>query len=235
MSKDFSKEKNAKTLYKNQPGVVLRMLAKPGKGDELFELTTNLHNNGDPDGPVDWALCRSDEEPDTLWAFEFYRDGESFTRHYSNPALDEGHEKVMNLLADMPLRADVHIISSNYTIDTATNTANEKTLYKNQPGMVLRTYAKPGKGADLFGLCTELHYKDDPDGPVDWVLCQPNDEPDTMWAFEFYRDDESFTRHYSNPAMDEGHQKVFDLCDIDTDKGVRKEIHIVSSSSVSGS
>jgi hypothetical protein len=61
------------------------MHAKPGKGDELFELTNKLHYNGDPDGPVDWALCRSDEEPDTLWAFKFYRDDESFTRHYSNP------------------------------------------------------------------------------------------------------------------------------------------------------
>ncbi|MFT8342209.1 putative quinol monooxygenase [Clostridium beijerinckii] len=218
--------KNIKSLYKNQPGVVLRMHAKPGKGDELFQLTTNLHYNGDPDGPVDWALCRSNEEPDTLWAFEFYRDDESFTRHYSNPAMDEGHNKVFDLLADMPLRADVHIVSSNNTSDTTANVVNEKSLYKNQPGVVLRMYAKPEKGADLFELTTNLHYNGDPDGPVDWVLCESNEEPDTLWGFEFYRDDESFTRHYSNPAMDEGHQKVIDLL---ADMPLRDDIHIEAS------
>lgn len=93
------------------------MHAKPGMGDDLFELTTNLHYTGDPDGPVDWVLCQPNDEPDTLWAFEFYRDEESFTRHYSNPAMDEGHNKVFDLLVDMPLRADVHIISSSCESD----------------------------------------------------------------------------------------------------------------------
>jgi len=102
-----------KTMYKNQPGVVLRMHAKPGMGDALFELTTNLHYTGDPDGPVDWVLCRPNDDPDTLWAFEFYRDEESFTRHYSNPAIDKVHDKVIDLLADIPLRADVHIVVSS--------------------------------------------------------------------------------------------------------------------------
>ncbi|HBE78523.1 MAG TPA: antibiotic biosynthesis monooxygenase [Firmicutes bacterium] len=100
-------------MYKNQPGVVLRMHAKPGMGDALFELTTNLHYTGDPDGPVDWVLCRPNDDPDTLWAFEFYRDEESFTRHYSNPAIDKVHDKVIDLLADIPLRADVHIVVSS--------------------------------------------------------------------------------------------------------------------------
>ena len=45
-------------MYDNQPGYVLKMQAKPGMGDVLFELTTNLHHTGDPDGPVDW---RSEE------------------------------------------------------------------------------------------------------------------------------------------------------------------------------
>lgn len=35
--------------------------------------------------------------------------------------------------------------------------------------------------------------------------------PDVMWAFEFYRDDDSFDRHYSNPMLDEPHQRVLDL------------------------
>ncbi|GAA3290131.1 hypothetical protein GCM10020295_03710 [Streptomyces cinereospinus] len=52
-----------------------------------------------------------------------------------------------------------------------------------------------------------------------------------MWAFEFYRDDESFERHYSNPAMDEGHQRVFDLVAEGVEEwGVRESVHIVTSS-----
>jgi quinol monooxygenase YgiN len=47
-----------------------------------------------------------------MWAFEFYRDEESFARHYSDPPIDEGHQQVFDLLADMPLRADVHIVAS---------------------------------------------------------------------------------------------------------------------------
>jgi len=108
-------KKERKSLYKNQPGVVLRMYAKQGMGDALFELTTKLHYTGDPDGPVDWVLCRPKDEPDTLWAFEFYKDQESFDRHYSNPVIDEGHKKVFDLLDGMPLRADIHIVSSDKT------------------------------------------------------------------------------------------------------------------------
>ena len=36
----------------NQPGVVLKMRAKPGMGAALFELTTSLHHTGEPDLPV---------------------------------------------------------------------------------------------------------------------------------------------------------------------------------------
>ena len=100
-------------MYDGQPGYVLKMQAKPGMGDVLFELTTNLHHTGDPDGPVDWALCRVEGEPDTLWAFEFYKDEESFTRHYSNPAHDAGHQQVFDVLTGMPFRAKVHIVASS--------------------------------------------------------------------------------------------------------------------------
>lgn len=105
-------------MIKGQPGVVLRFQAKPGKGDELFKLVTDLHYTGDPDGPVDWVLSRDASDPDVMWAFEFYRDQESFDRHYSNPALDEPHQRVFDLLADQDgvdssMRADVHIVASS--------------------------------------------------------------------------------------------------------------------------
>lgn len=104
-------------MQRNQPGYVIRIKAKPGMGGELLKVCTELHLNGDPDGPVDWVLSTSDDEPDTLWAFEFYRDDDSFDRHYSNPALDEGHQRVVDLLADgveeWGVRAPVHIATSS--------------------------------------------------------------------------------------------------------------------------
>ena len=105
-------------MQKNQPGVVLRFQAKPGKGEELFQLCTELHFTGDPDGPVDWVLSRDNGNPDVMWAFEFYRDQASFGRHYSNRVLDEPHQRVLDLLADddgldASMRVDVHIVSSS--------------------------------------------------------------------------------------------------------------------------
>ena len=53
-------------MNKGQPGVVLRFEAKPGNGDELFKLVTDLHYTGDPDGPVDWVLSRDAGDPDVI-------------------------------------------------------------------------------------------------------------------------------------------------------------------------
>ncbi|MFK3669438.1 putative quinol monooxygenase [Leifsonia aquatica] len=104
-------------------------------------------------------------------------------------------------------------------------------MQKQQPGYVLKFKAKPGKGDELFQICTDLHYTRDPDGPVDWVLSRSVEDPDTMWAFEFYRDDASFERHYSNPALDEGHQRIMDLLADDVEEwGVREHVRIESSS-----
>ncbi len=100
-------------MQKNQPGVVVRFQAKPGKGEELFKLCTEHHFTGDPDGPVDWVLSRDNDNPDVMWAFEFYRDDVSFDRHYSNPILEESRQLVLDLLADAPLRVDVHIVSAS--------------------------------------------------------------------------------------------------------------------------
>jgi quinol monooxygenase YgiN len=104
-------------MIKNQPGVVLRFQAKRGKGDELFQLVTDLHYSDDPDGPLDWVLSRDAGNADVMWAFEFYRDQASFDRHYSNPALDEPHQRVFDLLADdegldSSMRVDVHIVAA---------------------------------------------------------------------------------------------------------------------------
>jgi quinol monooxygenase YgiN len=102
-------------LSPSQPGTVLKFQAKPGKGDRLFELTNQLHFTGDPDGPTDWVLCRADDDPDTLWAFEFYKDDASFERHFSNPEIDKNHEEVIDLLAGPPTRVNVRPAYSGFT------------------------------------------------------------------------------------------------------------------------
>lgn len=101
-------------LSTRQPGTVLKMRAKAGKGEALFELTNRLHYNGDPDGPVDWVLCRDDNDPDTLWAFEFYKDADSFRRHLTNPHIEDCHDEVLELLAEIPTRVEVHSVFSNF-------------------------------------------------------------------------------------------------------------------------
>jgi len=106
----------SKIFYKNQPGVVLKLKAKPGMGEALLQMIHDLHYTGDPDGPVNWVICQpNDEDPDSIWVFEFYRDEESFTRHYSDPAIDEVHKKLFELLEDMQqqMREDVLIFASS--------------------------------------------------------------------------------------------------------------------------
>ncbi|CAD6010905.1 putative quinol monooxygenase [Agreia sp. COWG] len=105
-------------MEKNQPGVVLRFQAKKGRGDELFQFVTDLHYDGDPDGPVDWVLSRDDDNADVMWAFEFYRDQASFERHYADPSRDEPHQRIFDLLEeqeglDSSMRVGVHVVSSS--------------------------------------------------------------------------------------------------------------------------
>ena len=109
-------EEGKMIISPSQPGMVLKMRAKPGKGDALFKLTNQLHYNGDQDGPVDWLLCRDDKDSDILWAFEFYKDAPSFERHFTNPSLDGGHNEVFELLAEMPTRVEVHTAFSSFQV-----------------------------------------------------------------------------------------------------------------------
>lgn len=107
-------EEGKMMISPSQPGTVLKMRAKAGKGDALFEFTNKLHYNGDPDGPVDWLLCQDDNDSDTMWAFEFYKDADSFMRHFTNPAIEDGHDEVLELLAEVPTRVEVHTVFSGF-------------------------------------------------------------------------------------------------------------------------
>ncbi|MCR1796580.1 putative quinol monooxygenase [Staphylococcus warneri] len=212
-----------KLIDSQQPGTVLKMTAKEGKGEELFNLTNKMHYDGDPDGPIDWILCKDDHNPNILWAFEFYRDDASFKRHFDNPVIDEGHDKVIELLDDVPTRVVVYPEYSGKQSEKN----SDLLIDSQQPGTVLKMTAKEGKGEELFNLTNKMHYNGDPDGPIDWVLCRAVDDPDVLWAFEFYKDDASFKRHFDNPVIDEGHDKVIELL---ADMPMRVEVHAMYSS-----
>jgi quinol monooxygenase YgiN len=98
-----------------KPGVLLKMRARPGGGDELAEFITRLHHVEDPDGPVDWLVSRDDDDPEAIWITEFYRDQDSFDRHYAatNEEIEKRHERVMELLAEPPMRVMVHPVASS--------------------------------------------------------------------------------------------------------------------------
>jgi hypothetical protein len=104
-----------KNLWPNQPGVVIKMVAKPGKGDELFNLCLAAKHIDKPErnDPIDWVLCRAHDDSNTMWAFEFFRDDESMSRHYAISATDADTERIMTLLAETPRREDVHIVYSS--------------------------------------------------------------------------------------------------------------------------
>jgi quinol monooxygenase YgiN len=63
-----------------KPGVLLKMRARPGEGDALAKVLTDVHYEEDADGPVDWIVMREDDDQDVIRIVEFYRDQESFDR-----------------------------------------------------------------------------------------------------------------------------------------------------------
>lgn len=219
--------KEQKNLCPGQPGVVIKMTAKEGHSEELFQLCLDAKHLDRPesDDPVDWALCRSDENPDTLWAFEFFRDDEALKSHYGKPATDSETDQIMEVLDGVPQRVFVHIKYSGLR-EVA---GKEKLIASSQPGNVLKMKAKEGKEKRLFEYTNELHYTDDPDGPTDWVLCQADDAKDTLWAFEFYKDEASFTRHFSDADVDQEHDTVIDLLG---EMPMRDTLHAVSTSCI---
>lgn len=91
----FWTDREGRSIEPNQPGNALRFVDKPEKGKDLFDLTNRLHYTDNPDGLTDWILCRAEDEPDMLWAFEFYRNDDSFLRHFTDAKVDRGHEDVI--------------------------------------------------------------------------------------------------------------------------------------------
>lgn len=98
-----------------KPGVLLTMRARAGEGDALATVLTDVHFEEDVDGPVDWLVMRDDDDRDVIRVVEFYRDQDSFDRHYaeSNAAVEQRHEQIIRLLGEAPERIVVHPVASS--------------------------------------------------------------------------------------------------------------------------
>lgn len=90
----------------DQPGYVIRMRAKPGCGDRLFELAVaGMEKSGSSDR---YIVLREVEDPDVLWNIEIFRSDDAKNAYEHSPLADELRDEIIELLAEPPMRVAVH-------------------------------------------------------------------------------------------------------------------------------
>lgn len=95
---------------RDRPAYVIKMRAKPGQGDRLFELATvGMHKSGASDR---FIIAREDEDPDVLWNVEVFNSEEAKTGYENSPLADELRDEIIELLAEPPMRIAVHPYSA---------------------------------------------------------------------------------------------------------------------------
>ncbi|MBB2915596.1 quinol monooxygenase YgiN [Streptosporangium becharense] len=95
---------------KHQPAYIIKMRAKPGQGDRLFELATvGMEKSGASDR---FVIAREDEDPDVLWNVEVFRSEEAKDAYENSPLADELRDEIIGLLAEPPMRIPVHPYSA---------------------------------------------------------------------------------------------------------------------------
>ncbi|MGW0206104.1 putative quinol monooxygenase [Streptomyces sp. NPDC003233] len=91
---------------RDQPAYVIKMRAKPGLGDKLFELATvGMEKSGASDR---FIIAREDDDPDVLWNMEVFRSHEAKDAYENSPLADELRDEIIGLLAEPPIRIAVH-------------------------------------------------------------------------------------------------------------------------------
>ena len=92
----------------DQPGYIIRMRAKPGQGDRLFELaTTGMEKSDSSDR---FIIAREDDDPDVLWNMEVFRSDEAKDAYENSLLADELRDEIIDLLAEPPMRVSIHRI-----------------------------------------------------------------------------------------------------------------------------
>jgi quinol monooxygenase YgiN len=94
----------------NQPAYIIRMRAKPGSGDKLFELATvGMAKSGASDR---FIILREDGDPDVLWNIEVFTSKEAKDHYENSPLADELRDEILELLAEPPTRIAAHPYSA---------------------------------------------------------------------------------------------------------------------------
>jgi quinol monooxygenase YgiN len=97
-------------MLQDQPAYIIKMRAKPGNGDKLFEAATiGMSKSGSSDL---FVICREDEDPDVLWNVEVFRSDEAKDAYENSPLADELRDEIIDLLAEPPMRVAVHPYSA---------------------------------------------------------------------------------------------------------------------------
>jgi len=95
---------------RDRPAYIIRMRAKPGFGDKLFELaTTGMEKAGASDR---FIIAREDDDPDVLWNVEVFNSDETKTNYENSPLADALRDEIIGLLAESPMRVAVHPYSA---------------------------------------------------------------------------------------------------------------------------
>jgi quinol monooxygenase YgiN len=97
--------------FKDQPGYIIQMRAKPGKGERLFQLATEgMFKSGSSDR---FIMLREDADPDVLWNIEIFRSIEAKDGYENSPLADELRDEILDLLDGPPLiRVEVHLYAA---------------------------------------------------------------------------------------------------------------------------
>lgn len=94
----------------DQPGYIIRMVAKPGQGDRLFELASAGMEKSDSSNR--YILAREDANPDVLWNMEIFTSVEAKNSYENSDLADELRDEIIDLLAEPPMRIEVHPYSA---------------------------------------------------------------------------------------------------------------------------
>lgn len=94
----------------DQPAYIIRMRAKPGAGDRLFELATlGMEKSGASNR---FLILREEADPDVLWNVEVFTSVEAKDSYEKSPLADELREEIISLLAEPPMRIPAYPYSA---------------------------------------------------------------------------------------------------------------------------
>lgn len=88
----------------DQPAYLIKMRAKPGMGDKLFELATaGMARSGASDR---FIIFREKQDPDVLWNIEVFRSVAAKDAYENGPLGDVLRDEIIGVLAEPPMRIE---------------------------------------------------------------------------------------------------------------------------------